>query len=95
MRASLAIEAISTAHRRGLVAGNAIMHTDRGSQYHSEDLSGCIATSGDPAEHQPYRLVSRRRGGRVLLRHDQVRDRSRLVCPGRVDCLRHPLQHVV
>ena len=35
MRASLAIDAITAAHRAGLVAGNAIMHTDRGSQYHS------------------------------------------------------------
>jgi transposase InsO family protein len=35
MRASLAVEAITTARRGGLVAGNAIMHTDRGSQYHS------------------------------------------------------------
>jgi transposase InsO family protein len=32
MRASLAIDAINAAHRTGLVAGNAIMHTDRGSQ---------------------------------------------------------------
>jgi transposase InsO family protein len=35
MRASLAIDTISAAHRTGLVAENAIMHTDRGSQYHS------------------------------------------------------------
>jgi putative transposase len=35
MRASLAVEAITAAHRAGLVAGNAIMHTDRGGQYHS------------------------------------------------------------
>ena len=35
MRASLAVEAITVAHRAGLVAGNAIMHTDRGSQYHA------------------------------------------------------------
>ncbi|WP_307846206.1 IS3 family transposase [Actinospica durhamensis] len=35
MRAGLAVEAITSAHRAGLVAGNAIMHTDRGSQYHS------------------------------------------------------------
>ena len=35
MRAGLAVDAITMAHRTGLVAGNAIMHTDRGSQYHS------------------------------------------------------------
>jgi putative transposase len=35
MRASLAVDAITAAHGTGLVAGNAIMHTDRGSQYHS------------------------------------------------------------
>jgi transposase InsO family protein len=34
-RASLAVEAITAAHCAGLVAGNAIMHTDRGGQYHS------------------------------------------------------------
>jgi putative transposase len=35
MRASLVIDAITSAHSAGLVAGNAVMHTDRGSQYHS------------------------------------------------------------
>jgi len=35
MRAQLAIDAIAAAHRTGLVAGNAIMHADRGSRYHS------------------------------------------------------------
>jgi putative transposase len=35
MRTSLAVHAITMAHRTGLVAGNATMHTDRGSQYHS------------------------------------------------------------
>jgi putative transposase len=35
MRAGLVIEAITSAHSAGLVAGNSIMHTDRGSQYHS------------------------------------------------------------
>ena len=40
MRAGVAVDAITVAHRTvahrtGLVAGNAIMHTDRGSQYHS------------------------------------------------------------
>jgi transposase InsO family protein len=36
MRACLAVEAITAAHRTGLVAGNAIMHTDRGGQYHAK-----------------------------------------------------------
>jgi putative transposase len=36
MRASLAVDAIAAAHRTGLMAGNAIMHTDRGSRYHSK-----------------------------------------------------------
>ena len=35
MRASLAVDAIGTAHRSALLAGNAIMHTDRGSRYHA------------------------------------------------------------
>jgi transposase InsO family protein len=35
MRASLVVDAVSAAHRAGLVAGNAIMHTDRGGQYHA------------------------------------------------------------
>jgi putative transposase len=35
MRASLAVDAITAAHRSGLLAGNAVMHTDRGSQYHA------------------------------------------------------------
>jgi putative transposase len=35
MRAGLVIDAISIAHRAGLTAGNAIMHGDRGSQYHA------------------------------------------------------------
>lgn len=36
MRASLAVAAITEACRSGLVAGNAIMHADRGSQYHAK-----------------------------------------------------------
>ena len=35
MRAALAVDAISAGHRTGLVAGNAIMHADSGSQYHA------------------------------------------------------------
>jgi len=35
MRAGLAVDEITAAHRTGLVAGNTIMHTDRGGQYHS------------------------------------------------------------
>jgi transposase InsO family protein len=36
MRASLTLDAITAAHRSGLVADNAIMPTDRGSQYHAK-----------------------------------------------------------
>jgi putative transposase len=36
MRASLAVDAIAAAHRTGLMAGDAIVHADRGSQYHSK-----------------------------------------------------------
>jgi putative transposase len=35
MRASLTVDAITAAHQAGLTAGNAIMHTDRGGQYHA------------------------------------------------------------
>ena len=35
MRAILTIEAITTAHRSGLAASDAIMHTDRGSHHHA------------------------------------------------------------
>jgi len=42
MRASLAIDAITTAHRAGLTAGNAIMHTDRGGQYHSRGYRNAL-----------------------------------------------------
>jgi len=46
MRASLAAEAITTAHRAGLAAGNAIMHTDRGSQYHSRSCRNALRRLG-------------------------------------------------
>lgn len=42
MRTGLAIDAITTAHRSGLVAGNSIMHTDRGGQYHSRDYHNTL-----------------------------------------------------
>jgi transposase InsO family protein len=42
MRASLAVEAITAAHRAELVAGNAIMHTDRGSQYHATSYRNAL-----------------------------------------------------
>jgi putative transposase len=34
MRSGLAVDAINAAHLTGLIAGNTIMHTDRGGQYH-------------------------------------------------------------
>ena len=42
MRASLVVDAITTAHRAGLTAGNAIMHTDRGGQYHSRGYRNAL-----------------------------------------------------
>jgi putative transposase len=42
IRASLAVDAITMAHRSGLVAGNAIMHTDRGSQYYAKAYRTCL-----------------------------------------------------
>lgn len=78
MRASLAVEVIAAVHRTGLVAGNAIMHTDRGS-IPCEGLSERVATAGGPAKHQPQRILSRRCRRRVLLRHDQGGDRRRLL----------------
>jgi putative transposase len=40
MRAFLAVEAITTEHRTGLVVGNAIMHTDRGSRDTTREPTG-------------------------------------------------------
>jgi putative transposase len=42
MRASVAVDAIATAHRAGLVAGDAIMHTDRAGQYHSKAYKAAL-----------------------------------------------------
>jgi transposase InsO family protein len=42
MRAQLAVDAITAAHRTGLVAENAIMHTDRGSQYHAKTYRSAL-----------------------------------------------------
>jgi len=42
MRASLAVEAITTAYRTGLVAGNAIMHMDRGGQYRAKAFRSAL-----------------------------------------------------
>ena len=42
MRVGLAVDAISAAHRTGLVAGSAIMHTDRGSQYHAKSYRNAL-----------------------------------------------------
>lgn len=42
MRVGLAVEAIAVAHRAGLIAGTAIMHTDGGSQYHSKTYRNAL-----------------------------------------------------
>jgi len=46
MRAGLVVDAISAAHGTGLVAGNAIMHTDRGSQYHAKLYQNALRRCG-------------------------------------------------
>jgi transposase InsO family protein len=46
MRAGLVVDAISAAHRTGLVAGNAIMHTDCGSQYHAKAYRNALRRCG-------------------------------------------------
>jgi putative transposase len=42
MRAELAVDAITAAHRTGLAAENAIIHTDRGPQYHSKTYRNAL-----------------------------------------------------
>ena len=42
LRASPALDTITAAHRAGLVARNAIMHTGRGSQYHSKSYRSAL-----------------------------------------------------
>ena len=46
MRANLAVDAIAAALRTGLVADNAIMHTDRGGQYHSKVYRSTLRRPG-------------------------------------------------
>jgi Integrase core domain/HTH-like domain len=54
MRARLAIDAVETAHCGGLVAGNSIMHTDRGGQYHHVPTATRSATwRSAPAPVEP------------------------------------------
>jgi transposase InsO family protein len=44
MRSSLAVDALRMAHQAGCVAGNAIFHTDRGSQYTSKEMTLAAAS---------------------------------------------------
>lgn len=44
MRAELVGDAVRLAHRRGLVEPDAIFHSDRGSQYTSEEFRGTLST---------------------------------------------------
>lgn len=46
MRAGLAVDATSAAHRTGLVAGNAIMHRDHASQYHAKVYRNALRRCG-------------------------------------------------
>jgi len=97
MRASLAVDAISRAHGSGLVAGNAIMHTDRGSQYHARAYRRAL-------ERLDTRQSTGRTGscldggrGRVVLCDDEGGDRHRCVaeprqCSPRYRKLDHRIQ---
>ena len=51
MRARLAVDAISAVHRAELVAGNASMHTGRGSAISCEGIPQRAMALGHPAEH--------------------------------------------
>ena len=44
MTAALAVSALEMAHARGYVAGGAIFHSDRGSQYTSRLMAGWAAS---------------------------------------------------
>ena len=46
MRACLAVQALQMAYDAGFVAGNAIFHTDRGSQYTSKEMALAAAAMG-------------------------------------------------
>jgi transposase InsO family protein len=46
MRACLVVDALTMAHRAGLVAGNAIFHSDRGVQYTSKEMALAAASMG-------------------------------------------------
>ena len=84
MRASLAIEAITAAHRAELVAGNAIMYTDRGWQggfnWSTQHLDrevercGCGGASQEASSQQEVedvgRLLPLGRAGIVPLRFE-------------------------
>ena len=76
MRAELVCDAVELAHRRGLVAPDAIFHSDRGSRAvqlgrvpnHAKSLTY-------QAIHGPHRVVLRQRRRGIVLRKPQGRDR--------------------
>jgi transposase InsO family protein len=53
MRAGLVVDAITAAHGTGLVAGNAIMHTDRGSTTRRATATPCADSTSAPAPAEP------------------------------------------
>ncbi len=56
-RASLAVDALALAAGRDRFQSGCIVHSDRGSEYTSDELRGEICTVGATSEHGPNRLV--------------------------------------
>ncbi|WP_405763345.1 DDE-type integrase/transposase/recombinase [Streptomyces sp. NBC_00045] len=92
MRTELVADAIWMAHAGGHTAGNAIFHSDRGTQYTSKSIPRSARRVGHPAEHRPGRLVLRQCRRGEPLRRPESRDRNdRLGNPGAGLAGRFPL----
>ena len=88
MTTDIAATALESAMSHRYVAGNAIFHSDRSSQYATgRSLSGRAPNDRVPVV-QPYRQLPRQHHGRVALRHVEERDalQGKLSYQGRQSC---------
>lgn len=88
MTTDIAATALESAMSHRYVAGNAIFHSDRSSQYATgRSLSGRAPNDRVPVV-QPYRQLPRQHHGRVALRHVEERDalQGKLRYQGRQSC---------